>query len=106
MINKLGSVAEHYHKEKERNHKLISEMERLNETLKRFEKYMNEEKAGRVRVEDENERLKDEVARLKAEMKCSRGDYKHFVRDMPKNASISQESLSEQSFNEESENKY
>ena len=36
----MSTLAEHYHKEKEKNIKLISEMQRLNETLGRFDQHI------------------------------------------------------------------
>ena len=37
LLNKMSTLADHYHKEKEKNNKLISEMMRLNETLERLD---------------------------------------------------------------------
>ena len=37
VLNKMGDLAEKYHLEKEKNKSLVSELQRLNETLNRFE---------------------------------------------------------------------
>jgi chromatin segregation and condensation protein Rec8/ScpA/Scc1 (kleisin family) len=37
LLNKMSTLAEHYHKEKDRCQKLTSEIQRQNDTLKRLE---------------------------------------------------------------------
>ena len=40
-LNKMGELAEKYHLEKEKNRLLLSELQRMNETLARFESRIN-----------------------------------------------------------------
>ena len=37
VLNKMGELAERYHQEKEKNKQLLSELQRMNQTLARFE---------------------------------------------------------------------
>lgn len=42
LLNKMSTLADHYHKEKDKNQKLIGEIQRQNETLARLEALLKE----------------------------------------------------------------
>jgi hypothetical protein len=41
VLNKMGDLAEKYHQEREKNKQLVLELQRMNETLRRFELSIN-----------------------------------------------------------------
>ena len=64
LINKMGGVADHYQREKERNQRLISEMQRLNETLQKFETHIKQLDHDKSHLTLQTIALKDELSKL------------------------------------------
>jgi hypothetical protein len=62
LINKLGVLAEHYHKEKDKSSKLIGEIQRQNEALQRLDNMLNASTKEKEDLFRENDRLKEELA--------------------------------------------
>ena len=65
LINKLGVLAEHYHKEKDKNSKLIGEIHRQSESLERFDLILAANNNERDQLTLENDSLKEELTRMK-----------------------------------------
>ena len=61
----MSVLASHYHSEKEKNIKMISEMQRQNQTLQRLENHIKMLQNENEKAEDLVDKLKDELAKEK-----------------------------------------
>ncbi|CDW76606.1 UNKNOWN [Stylonychia lemnae] len=92
LLNKMSTLADHYHKEKDKNQKLMSELSRQNEVLQRFEHHVKQAQNEKDYAVSENEKTKNELARLKVDLTINKGKYQSFV------SNIRQAQEGEQSF--------
>lgn len=77
LLNKMSVIASHYHKEKEKNIKMLAEMQRQNETLERLDYHIRALQRENVKGEEVIDKLKDEIA--KGRTVVNKGDYHSFV---------------------------
>ena len=73
----MSGIADHYHKEKEKNQKLMAELQRQNETLERLDKHFKIVQKEKDHLIIQLDKLRDEVA--KERTVCDIGKYNSFV---------------------------
>eukprot|EP00347_Sterkiella_histriomuscorum_P009301 403341728 len=82
LINKMSTLADLYHKEKDKNQKTINELVRQNEMLQNFEQMLKHTQIERDFANSEYEKIREDMARIKVDSFVKKDQYKSFVRDI------------------------